>query len=295
MKQVACNYAPIRFLPYREVGEFINIGVVVHCPQTDYFGFKTVSPKRTRRITGFFPELDVRIFKSALEGINRELKRIQAEHQPLESDQEVPMEIAQAQIARFSGLVRKREGLLYFGDAGTLMATNGRHALDILFARYVERYFAQSPEYHEVEMRRKLDEFLRQWNLGRWYEKNKEIGDEEFHIVMPFVHCADQRVEKVIRPLDLNKKDTTDIYQHGGTWVKNMERLKTRGALPAHVIFTVDVPHEGKRLTAAQTICDELRSIGVEPVDFNNVQELRAAVKVESESPFFLRQDQVGE
>lgn len=291
MRQVACNYAPIRFLPYREVGEFINIGVVVHCPQTDYFGFKTVSPKRTRRVTGFFPELDTKIFKSALEGMNRELKRIQAEHQPLESDQEVPVEIAQVQMARFSGLVRKREGLLYFGDAGTLLATNGREALNALFARYVERYFAQTPEYHEVEMRRKLDDFLSQWNFGRWYEKNKEIGDEEFHIVMPFVHRVRQRVEKVIRPLDLNKKDTTDIYQHGGTWVKNMERLKTRDALPPHVIFTVDLPGEGKRLKAAQTICDELRAVGVKPVNFNDVHEVRAAVKVEPETPLSVRQN----
>jgi hypothetical protein len=281
MKQVVCNYAPIRFLPYREVGEFINIGVVVHCPQTDFFGFKTVSSKRTRRITGFFPELDIKIFKSALEGINRELKRIQAEHQPLDTSQEVPLEIAREQMARFSGLVRKREGLLHFGDAGTLMAQNGREALDILFARYVERYFAQPPEYHEIQMRRKLDEFLAQWNFSRLYERNKEIGDEEFHIVMPFVHRAHQRVEKVIRPLDLNKRDTTDIYQHGGTWVNNMGRLKSRGLLPPHVVFTVEVPDNGKRLKAADTICDELRAVGVEPVNFQDVQRIRTAVKVE--------------
>jgi hypothetical protein len=281
MKQVVCNYAPIRFLPYREVGEFINIGVVVHCPQTDFFGHKIVSPKRTRRITGFFPELDIKIFKSALEGIARELKRIEAEHQPLDTNQEVPLEIARAQMARFTGLVRKREGLLHFGEPGSLMAQSGREALDVLFARYVERYFAQPPEYHEIEMRRKLDQFLTQWNFGKWYERNKEIGDEEFHIVMPFVHRAQQRVEKVIRPLDLNKRDTTEIYQHGGTWVNNMGRLKNRGLLPPQTVFTVEVPDEGKRLKAANTICDELRAIGVEPVNFNDLQRIQTAVKVE--------------
>lgn len=282
MKQ-ACNYAPLRFLPYREVGEFVNIGVVVHCPQTDYFGFRTISPKRTRRVTGFFPELDIKVFKAALEGINRELKRIQAEHQPLDATLAVSQEIARVQMARFSGLVRKREGLLYFGDAGTLMAESGREALDTLFARYVERYFAHAPEYREVEMRRRLDQFLTDWNLERCYEKNKDIGDDEFHINMPFVHRAGQAVEKAIRPLDLNKRDTTDIYQHGGTWVKNMERLKSRNLLPPQVIFPVDVPAEGKRLTAAETICDELRAVGVEPVNFNDIQKVRTAVNIEPE------------
>src|SRR4051812_4319183 len=101
MKQVACNYAPIRFLPYREIGEFINVGSVVHCPQNDYFGFKTISPRRTRRVTGFFPELDIQIFKAALDGIRRELKRLQAEHQPLETNLEIAKDAAREQMANF--------------------------------------------------------------------------------------------------------------------------------------------------------------------------------------------------
>ncbi len=291
MNSVVCNYAPIRFLPYREVGEFINLGVVVHCPQTDYFGFKTISPKRTRRITSFFPELDLNVFKSGLEGITRELKRVQAEHQPLESNQEVPRDLACVQMTRFAGLTRRREGVLHFGDTGTLIAASGREALDMLFARYVERYFAQIPEYHEVEMRRKLDQFLTTWNLSQWYERNKEIGDEEFHILMPFIHRAAERVEKALRPLDLNKRDTTDIYQHGGTWVKNMERLKTRNLMPSHVVFTVELPEDGNRLKAAETICDELRSVGVEPVSFRNLASLHAAVKISPEAFWTARQN----
>lgn len=30
MNELTCNYAPIRFQPYRETGEFVNIGVVVY-------------------------------------------------------------------------------------------------------------------------------------------------------------------------------------------------------------------------------------------------------------------------
>jgi len=29
--QSACNYAMLRFLPYPETGEFVNVGVVVNC------------------------------------------------------------------------------------------------------------------------------------------------------------------------------------------------------------------------------------------------------------------------
>jgi hypothetical protein len=254
----------------------------VNCPQTDYFGFKIVSSRRTRRVTGFFPELDIKIFKSALEAISDELKRIQAEHQALEVNKEISLETARLQMARFSGLIRRREGLFFFGDAGTVLAESGREALDMLFARYVERYFAQAPEYYENVMRRRLDEFLKEWKLARLYERNQEIGDEEFHISMPFLHRIHGRVEKVIRPLDLNKRDTTEIYQHGGTWVKNMERLRNRGLLPPRVVFTVELPEETKRLKAADTICEELRATGVEPINFRNIEQLRRAAAVEN-------------
>jgi hypothetical protein len=31
-KKLACNYAVLRFLPYPETGEFVNIGVAIGCP-----------------------------------------------------------------------------------------------------------------------------------------------------------------------------------------------------------------------------------------------------------------------
>lgn len=34
---IPCNYSVIRFLPYPESGELVNIGVVVNSPQTGFF------------------------------------------------------------------------------------------------------------------------------------------------------------------------------------------------------------------------------------------------------------------
>jgi hypothetical protein len=35
MKYLVCNYAPLRFLPYRDVGEFVNVGVVLTSVSAD--------------------------------------------------------------------------------------------------------------------------------------------------------------------------------------------------------------------------------------------------------------------
>lgn len=137
MKQLVCNYAPLRFLPYREVGEFVNVGVVLHSPQTDYFGYRLAPLKRTGRVTRFFPELDAKLFKAALQGIARELARLQGQHRMLPPQEEVAPEIAKQQMHRFLEVIRRREGLLHFGEAGTLMAASPQEALDELFGRLI--------------------------------------------------------------------------------------------------------------------------------------------------------------
>lgn len=32
MKKLICNYSVIRFLPYPETGEFVNVGILACCP-----------------------------------------------------------------------------------------------------------------------------------------------------------------------------------------------------------------------------------------------------------------------
>jgi hypothetical protein len=35
MKEVACNCAIARFRPYSKTGEFVNVGIVLFCPQSE--------------------------------------------------------------------------------------------------------------------------------------------------------------------------------------------------------------------------------------------------------------------
>jgi hypothetical protein len=282
MNLFAFNYAPIRFLPYREVGEFVNVGVVVHCPQTSEFDFRLVPVKRTARVKGFFPELNTKVFKAALQGISRELElqKARADQQRLPNQRVLPPPMAQAQVTWFAEFVRRREGLLHFGEPGTLIAESAGAALDELFGRYVERQFAQPREYQETIMRARLAGYLRDWRLNHLYQRNVEVGDEDFYVVMPFGHFEGEAIARAIKPLGLDKAESSDVYQHGGTWVKNMERLKIRQQLPRSVIFAVQLPPDGKRLRAATEICSELQQLGVEPVDFADIHAVRTAVQL---------------
>src|SRR5437016_3605991 len=75
---IVCNYATVRFLPYPEAGEFVNIGVVVHSPIEGFFDY-LLETKRTRRVGGFFPELEIGNYRDAVKNCEDELKRMRNE------------------------------------------------------------------------------------------------------------------------------------------------------------------------------------------------------------------------
>ena len=73
MNAFVCNYAPLHFMPYRETGEFVNMGVVVFCPEIDWVDFR-LEMRRTKRVHGFFPELDLRILRASVQALDANLK-----------------------------------------------------------------------------------------------------------------------------------------------------------------------------------------------------------------------------
>lgn len=274
MRQVVCNYAPVRFLPYRDIGEFVTVGVVLHCPNTGYFGHRLVPARKKGRVTAFFPELDPQILTAALEGVGRQLGRVS---QQFPQDQRSAAS-AEVQLRRFAELIRRREGLLHFGEPGTRLAADPAAALDDLFEHYVNRQFAQRREVQEEHMRKQLASFLREWDLADRYQHNRRVGDDDFHVKMPFVHAEADLVIKAVKPLNLAQSEPTAIYQHGGTWVKTMERLKQRQRMPRSTVFTVQLPEPGRRREAAETISSELTQLGVDVVDFASLQRVHVQV-----------------
>ena len=87
----------------------------------------------------------------------------------------------------------------------------------------------------------------------------QRVGNDEFHVVLPIVSEAKNEagiVRRAIKPLDLDRKEPTAIYEHGDVWLKRIERLRQVNQLPERMLFTLREPVEGeKRLKA----CNEVR------------------------------------
>jgi hypothetical protein len=258
MRDLVCNYTLVRFLPYRETGEFVNIGIILYAPEFNTFEFKLAN-KANRRVRGFFPEMDDGIYRAAMERLQRELLRQQVEYIAI-SDVEQGLQV-------FRNMLRRRETLLHFAEPG-MRVGDPPAVLNELFAEYVERRFAQMPRYQEVVMQNRLNIWLRDWGVRKQFKRNATVGDDMFHLTLPFVKTEGDAVTAAIQPLDLNRPDTTKIFDHGGLWIQRFRRLKDRNRMPERMIVPVMLPDKNRRI-AADEVVNELRHAGVsvEPIE----------------------------
>lgn len=276
MKELVCNYALIRFLPYRETGEFVNIGVVVYAPEVHSFGFR-LAERKNKRVRAFFPEMDGRVYSTAVESMRQELARQRERFTAMGGLFAGDRGVGEG-LTAFRSMLRRRESLLHFAEPGMRLGVPAE-TLEALYAEYVLRSFAQTPAYQETVMRRRLGGWLQEWGVGKQYLHNRRVGDGMYSVALPFVHFEEGVARVAIKPLDLDRNEPTEVYEHGGAWAQRFGRLAGRGHLPGRMVVPVLLP-AGKAREAADEILKEMEAVGVKTAEFNDVGRVRELTRV---------------
>jgi hypothetical protein len=120
-----CNYAMLRFIPYPQTGEVVNVGVVVNCIQPCFLHF-LAETKMPARVKALFPEFDATVFAATVEAMGKEVKRISGRIRGPKDCQ-----------LFFNELVRPRENTFRFGEVRTILTKDPKNLSEELFDRYV--------------------------------------------------------------------------------------------------------------------------------------------------------------
>ena len=266
MKKFACHYAIVRFLPYPETGEFANVGVVVACPETGYFGFKLIKRKFSR-VTNFFDEIGHDTCSRALSMFGKELSRVST---LISERRQGPEELR----SLFNSLLHPREAIVRFSESSVRLAENPEKAIENLFLFYVERNFV-TQEYKEIQLEQRVRSVVHGLKLNNPF-KSKRLGDDIAHANFPLVQMENQIPIKVIKPFFLGQDDPGKIISHGGAWVDKIQRLRKRNLLPSDTLFAIDGPEksEGNRYMAYKEICDDLIRIDIAVIRSSQEQQL---------------------
>lgn len=238
MKKYACQYAIARFLPYAETGEFANVGIVMVCPETNYFDFRLLTTK-TKRITDFFEELKVNVYRRAQTDFLHELKRIQ----DYINDNSTQLKAPQNLLNNiFTELVRTREVMIHFDTVRPVLTDDPALKLDELYSFYVERSFA-TPIYQEALIEKNIRNILKNADLLKKYKKETLGNKDAYRATFPFVYFENDLVKKVIKPLNLSQDDPAAIYDHGWAWLGKIRKLRDLKILSEDVLFAVKAPN----------------------------------------------------
>ena len=267
LKKYACRYAIVRFVPFAETEEFVNVGIVIACPSIGYFDFKLQKKKRHARVTHFFSELSKVTYHQSIEMFSKELSRVQF---LISQKSNKPDDIR----AVFESLVQPREAMLQFSGARSCLVESPKVSLNKFFDCYVERDFV-TQEYTEQVLERRVRNLIHGLYLPKPF-KAMELGDEFAAAHFPLVQQDDFGPTKVIKPFYLAQPEPAKIINHGGIWVDRITRMRKRNTLPASVLFAVAGPPilDEARHFAFKEICDDLEKLDIRIAAENSESEI---------------------
>lgn len=302
----AWHYATIAFQPYPDVGEFANVGVLAVAAPARVLAYRLLPARMVGRIQGFFPELDITIYREGRKRLEAELERLEAavnNHSTGQGQPPVALTEGQPPLAihaqdagtLFKALTAPRDGLFRFHPKGVRLGSDPTALLDALFERHVNRSTAEVEDPEEMRLVHQVGHLLEEWRLRRLYRRNVHVGGEAFTVRFPFGYQPDETKEpqRVIKPLNLDHPSSTHIYHHGDQWVANLKRLRQHHHLPAHVLLPVRMPlimRGASRTTvaAAEEIHGQLQQTGVTLAPADDLKALRAFAEVETQGTLVL-------
>ena len=256
-------FATIGFRPYPETGEFVTIGALAYDPADLRIAFTLEDARRTGRVTGLFPGLNLGIYRAALQAVREELEAVVKNVNQGELTR-VFQGFQDEKMNLFTALTAPREGMIFHPVKGRRLAPDLPQALDEIFRRYVQREDLEPQTSVEKKMEKDITRLFERLNLADAYQRNVLVGDAEYHTRFTFGHVPENipTPDRVVRPLNLDRKDSTEIYRHGDEWIGRIKRLKKFGHLPPVCVLTVRGPGTEREAMARafNDVTEELRA-----------------------------------
>ena len=287
------NYAAIGFRPYPELGEFVNVGIVAVEARSRFFGYRLISPQRTKRIAVCFPQLDLALYKTGLKRLESELAALAIEtnhwtddarqvarHHPAQGDF-----LVENEGDFFARLTAPQGSAFFYAARGTRLSEDMESTIDTLYDRYVEHRHLTQADYEEKQLTRDVRRLLSSHRLGRAYREAPWVGTDAYHVGIPLAYTprGAETPEKAIKPLNLARSTPTPIYTYGDEWIAKMNRLKRVGCLPEEFLFVVKMPESGEERIAAEEICEGLVRAGAQVVQVGDDESILAFARIEEQ------------
>jgi hypothetical protein len=254
-------FATIGYRPFAETGEFVTVGVLVYDPADRRMAVRLEDVRRTGRVTGLFPDLELGIYRAAMHAAKEELEAVA---RSLDGGYPTPVlaPFRDANANIFEVVTSPREGMIFHPVKGRRLAANLDEAIESIFLRYVHRQDLAPHVRAEDVMEQAIHGLFERLHLENAYRRNVTVGNDNYRTKFTFGHFPREAhvPDRVVRPINFDRKDCTDIYRYGDEWIGRVKRLQQFGMLPEVCVLTVRQPgaERPELLTAVDQVLEEL-------------------------------------
>ncbi len=295
MNKQAYSTGTIELMPYTEQGEFCIVGVFAVNTERRELTYKILEKQRTRRLTGFFPEMERVIFTQTLKSIHHEWDALAKMVNKGADTKELGMMHMVAGSDLFTAITHPREGMIRHKVRGVVLTDNIDVWLQKAFTKMVMRKDLDTDLPEEQKLTQQVGNFLRELKLKKYWKECK-VGNAIYHAHFPFTYtpAGEDKVQRAIKPLFLGQDTSTKIMDHGDTWLQKVRRLAQFKMMPDTLIFPVERPSDlnSEQYEHADIVINDLKSEGVSILEEMNLEEMKPLVltDVVSDTPLFARE-----
>lgn len=248
------RYSIIRFLPFADLGEFANIGIVALDPERKVLQFR-LARQKFRRIREFFGEDAYRAYGVAIEHLRLEMAALTA-GAGLWAKWE-------AEYA-FLHLTRRHEASIVFSEVRNILSKDSLdYIISMLFNRLIER---QRQDAHDLDLIKDIRRELLINGIKGF--RAVRVLDEIVPVTFPLAH-KDSKIN-AIQPMVFGQKTPLALFDHGAMWRRRLTYLLDRKKISDNsILLAVDPPsrdNEDSIVNAYEEAMKEINSLPFEVV-----------------------------
>lgn len=267
------TYTVLRYLHDVATAEFVNVGIVLHCPKQRYLGAKL---RHTHgRFSDLFPDLDATAFRSSMTAIERALA---AAGQAYKTEDLFRPETDAAAMAR--SVLPADDTSLQWSPLGSGLTSDPERQLDHVYGRLVGRYDEkQRPRRTDADVWRPVRERLERAHLDTKLTQKviRSSADE-----IEFKHAWKNGVWHCYEPVSFDLADADGIKNKARRWTGHLAAVSDASE-QFRPTFIVGAPSDRKLMKAFEDALVILRKSPVPTEVFNEGEADKLVASIEAE------------
>ncbi|KNE85448.1 MULTISPECIES: DUF3037 domain-containing protein [Aggregatibacter] len=255
-------YSFVRFLPFFESGEFVNIGLLMCEPNRKKLTYRLVK-RNDPRVNHFFR--NSKIFYDVQPIIDEQLKYIvdRISVDTFNTNEEI--------INFFHSYTEQRDGLFQFSNAAVALVDNPMMKFDEIYERFIRSACVPSENQENRMIKHYREMFKNDQVLSLYKSHLVQGGTAKFTLPLAIKDGNTPYILKGIKPLAFDQSESASMIEHCDSWVAKINRASDEGLISKDkVLFTLDTANSKKELKILKTIKDTFDKFGIYHTDWKD-------------------------